>query len=212
MVRRTWFQQILLLACLALGLPWVHSCRAIRDTQTDGSSLEPVVHQHIPASVARLAVFSPRSAPQALATAYRQLEVQTLRLRLQRPSLQIVDRSHLPDVVDEQRLQLSGTVSDDTVARVGHLLGADSLLFYRIERPTLRDHIWATFSGQLPPVRVFSKVVRIESGEVLYHQVITIPIVGLHDDLDFHDIEPKVQVALEEGIARTIAALQHAFE
>lgn len=166
----------------------------------------------IPASVERLAIVYPRSADSTLAAIYAHLEAQTFLLKLSRPSLQIIDRTHLRSILEEQRFQVSGLVSDDSMARIGHLLGADSILSYRVERPTLRDHLWARFSGRVPPVRVFSKVTLVESGEVVFHHVVTVQPRAPSEEAPFTDAEPLVQEAVKTGVGQALLALQRALQ
>ncbi len=54
-------------------------------------------------------------------------------------------------ILNEQRLQVSGTVSDATAVHMGRILGADSVLLYHIEAPNMRDRTLARVSGDLPP-------------------------------------------------------------
>jgi hypothetical protein len=166
----------------------------------------------IPASVERLAIVYPHSADPTLAVIYAHLEAQTFLLKVRRPSLRILDRVHLQKVLEEQRFQVSGAVSDDSMARIGHLLGADSILSYRVERPTLHDLLRARFSGQVPPVRVFSKVTLVESGEVVFHHVVTVQPPAPPEEAPFTAVEPLVQEVLKTGMGRTLLALQRAFQ
>jgi len=140
--------------------------------------------------------------------AYAQLAGATIQFKASRPWLRIVERFDLPIIHSEQRFQLSGAVSDETVLGVGRLLGVDSVLLYQIEGPNVRDRILAKMYGELPPFTVTSKVIRVESAEVVYHNVVTVPV--MHDNSD-NFLQPLSQVALDRGIAQTIADLQHAF-
>lgn len=172
------------------------------------ASLNPA---RIPESVQRLAVFYPRSTDPTLAAIYAHLEAQTFLLKLSRPSLRIIDRTHLTSVLKEQQFQVSGAVLDDSMARIGHLLGADSILSYRVEHPTLHDQFRARFSGQAPPVRVFSKVTLVESGEVVFHHVVTVQPRALPEEASLPAVEPLIQEAVKAGVGRTLLALQRAF-
>lgn len=129
--------------------------------------------------------------------------------------MRIIDRFNLQAVLDEQRFQSSGVVSDETAIRLGHLLGVDSVLLYRVEGPTWRDHVLARSGIDLPPFVVTSKIIRVESAEVVFHNVVTIPIEG-PGERPFSlfreaQMSPTVREALDRGIAQTIADLQHAF-
>ena len=162
----------------------------------------------VPITVERLAVLYPRTYNRKLMDAYAQLAGAAFQLKASRPSLRIIERFDLPAIHSEQRFQLSGAVSDETVLSVGRLLGVDSVLLYQIEGPNVRDRILAKLYGELPPFTVTSKVIRVESAEVVYFNVVTVPVVHTDSD-DF--LQPLSHVALDRGIAQTIADLQHAF-
>ena len=162
----------------------------------------------VPLTVERLAVLYPRTYNRKLMDAYAQLAGAAFQFKASRPWLHIVERFDLPIIHSEQRFQLSGAVSDETVLGVGRLLGVDSVLLYQIEGPNVRDRILAKLYGELPPFTVTSKVIRVESAEVVYFNVVTVPVVHTDSD-DF--LQPHSQVALDRGIAQTIADLQHAF-
>lgn len=170
---------------------------------------------HVPMTVERLAILYPKTYNRELMDAYARLAWAAFQLKEQRPSLRIVERLDLPAIQGEQLFQLSGVVSDATAMSVGRLLGADSVLLYRIDGPTLRDRVLAKLYGELPPFTVTSKVVRVESAEVVYHNVVTTPVAFQEDSLPslFNDPQrdPSFQTALERGIAKTISDLQRAF-
>ena len=110
---------------------------------------------------------------------------------------------------------MSGAVSDETAIRIGRLLGVDSVLIYRIEGPTMRDRLFARYYGDLPPFMVTSKIVRVESAEVVFYNVVTTRMAGPNDgssmSLTESDLQPTIRVALEDGVAQTIADLRNAF-
>ncbi|MGH7260992.1 MAG: hypothetical protein ACREI9_09965, partial [Nitrospiraceae bacterium] len=91
----------------------------------------------------------------------------------------------------------------------------DSVLFYLIQGPTVRDRVLAKLYGELAPYTVVSKIIRVESAEVVYHNVVTAPVVRGNESLSsFVSVfqqESSFRAALENGIARTIADLKHAF-
>ena len=127
----------------------------------------------IPAGVQRMAVLYPRGGNPEWSSAYSRLEEAAFQLKTLRPNLRIIDRSHTPAIVSEQRFQVGGLVSDESVVRIGQMLGVDSVLIYLIDGPTLRDRFWARQHRDLPPVIVTSKIIQVESGEVAYHNVVT---------------------------------------
>lgn len=170
----------------------------------------------IPRDVQRIAVVYPKSAIPDLADAYNRLEGATFQLKRRRPGLKIVDRNHLPVVLQEHRFQLAGSVADDSAVRIGRVLGVDSVLIYRIDGPSHRDRMWARSYRDLPPMTITSKIIRVESAEVLYHGVVVARIGemaswgwSLEDNTDFHRLSRE---ALERGIVQTVLELRQAFE
>ena len=99
----------------------------------------------VPQQVRRLAVWYPRTWDQDVAYGYSRLEQAAFQLKTQRSWIKIVERRNIEPLTDEQRLQVSGRVADDGAMRVGKLLGADSMLFFRIDVPSWRDRLLARF-------------------------------------------------------------------
>ncbi|HSA62036.1 MAG TPA: hypothetical protein VLE03_07330 [Nitrospiraceae bacterium] len=170
----------------------------------------------IPRDVQRIAVLYPKSTSPDMADAYNRLEGATFQLKVYRPDLKIVDRFHLPIVQAEHRFQLAGAVGDDSAIRIGRVLGVDTVLIYRIDGPSNRDRMWARSHRDLPPVTVTSKVIRVESAEVLYHRVIVARIEdspswgwSLTDSMDYQRLSRE---AIERGIMQTVAELGRAME
>jgi hypothetical protein len=117
-------------------------------------------------------VWYPSTWEQDVAYGYSRLEQAAFELKKQRSWIKIVDRRNLELVSEEQRLQVSGRVVDEGAMRVGKLLGADSLLCFRVDMPSWRDRMLARFYGRMPPLVISSKIISVESGEVLYHDVV----------------------------------------
>ena len=170
----------------------------------------------IPIDVQRLAILYPQTSNTELRDAYVKLEGATFQLKDQRPTLKIVERFNLPMLLSEQRLQWGGTVSEETAIRLGRLLGVDSVLIYRIEGPTLRDRLLARQHGDLPPVIVMSKIIRVESAEVVFLNVVTARIEeqpewkwAIAEPTDFQRFN---RAALDRGIAQTVQDLRRAFQ
>jgi hypothetical protein len=170
----------------------------------------------IPDNVQRIAVFYPRSSNPDFLEAYQRLEGAAFQLKGQRPTLKVVDRFHLLTLITEQRLQVTGGVADDSAVRIGHLLGVDSVLLYSIDGPTLRDRLFARGPSQMRPITLTTKIIRVESAEVVYFNVVTAHMDdetrwdwSLSDNWDYHQLS---RAALERGIAQTIFDLQRAFE
>lgn len=169
----------------------------------------------IPPDVQRIAVLCPRGGPPEWSSAYSRLEGATFQLKKFLPNLRIIDRSHMPTIVSEQRFQAGGLVSEESAIHIGRILGVDSVLIYRIEGPSLRDRFFARQNRDLLPVTVTSKIIRVESGEVVYFNVVTArgdepegPC--LHsDDVDYQRWSRE---AIDRGIMQTVYDLRRAFE
>ncbi len=95
-------------------------------------------------------------------------------------------------------------------------LGCRQCVIYRIEGPTLRDRFFARQHRDLPPVTITSKIIRVESGEVAYHNVVTAHVDeaegsgwSLSDNIDYHRWSRE---ALDRGIMQTVHNLRRAFD
>jgi hypothetical protein len=170
----------------------------------------------IPSDVQRMAVLYPRGANSEWSSAYSRLEGAAFQLKAYRPTLRIIDRSNIPTVFTEQRFQTGGLVSDESAVRIGQMLGVDSVLIYRIDGPTLRDRFWARQHQDLPPITVTSKIIRVESAEVVYLNVVTARVDEadgsrwlLSDNVDYQRWSRE---ALDRGIMQTVVDLQRAFQ
>jgi hypothetical protein len=206
------FILITVIAGLLMGL--VGCQGGIRESVVLTTSAKPSIP--IPQDVRRIAVVYPTPSSPDMAEAYNRLESETFRLKAHRPGLKIVDRLHLPVVVREHRLQLAGSVADDSAVRIGRVLGVDTVLLYRIDGPSNRDRMWARSSRDLPPVTVTSKLIRVESAEVLYHDVVVVHMADLsswewwlNERVDYRRLSRE---ALERGIMQTVSELARAFE
>mgnify|MGYP001239067370 CR=1 FL=1 len=170
----------------------------------------------VPADVQRMAVLYPHGGNPEWSGAYSRLEGAAFRLKTFRPNLRIIDRSHMPVIVSEQRFQVAGLVSDESAVRLGRMLGVDSVLIYRIDGPTLRDRVWARRHRDLPPVTVTSKIIRVESAEVVYHNVVTARVDetgGSGWSLSDHfDYQRWSREAVDRGVMQTVYDLRCAFE
>jgi hypothetical protein len=169
----------------------------------------------IPADVQRIAVLYPRGGAPEWSSAYNRLEGATFRLKTLRQNLRIIDRSHLPTIVSEQRFQVGGLVSEETAIHIGRMLGVDSVLIYRIDGPTLRDRFFARQYSDLLPVTVTSKIIRVESGEVIYDNVVTVrgdEPEGSWLLADHVDYQRWSRQAVDRGVMQTVYDLRRAFE
>lgn len=165
---------------------------------------------HLPLSIERLAILHPESSDRRLLNAYLRLEGGTFQLKELRPTLKLVERFDLRRILDEQRFQLNHAMSDDTAVHLGHLLGVDSVALYRVEGPSARDQVLASVMGGLPPVVVVTKIIKVEDGEVLFLNAVTVPVETAGAEVAF-SIDSQIQTALDRGVAQTLADLRQAF-
>ena len=130
-------------------------------------------------------------------------------------AVEILERRDLDQLTDEQRLQLSGRIGDDSAIRVGRWLGADSMVVFRIDGPTWRERLLARFHGKMPPFVVSSKIISLESGEVLYHDVVSavpVPVSGEWGDYAIdYELRPALHSALDHALATAISHFHHSF-
>jgi hypothetical protein len=97
------------------------------------------------------------------------LQDSLFRLRRYYPSLTIVERSQVRDLQKELSFQHSGRVRDEEVVRVGRLMGVDYVGIYHLDAV---ESVFSRFDSRAYienwPVLVLFKIVRIESGEVVF--------------------------------------------
>jgi hypothetical protein len=169
----------------------------------------------VPQHVRRLAVWYPNTSEEDVAYGYSRLEQAAFQLKKQRSWIKIVDRQNLQSLTEEQRLQVSGRVVDDSAVRIGKWLGADSLVLFRIDAPTWRERLLARIHGKMPPFVVSSKIISVESGEVLYHDIVTampVPESGEWSDYSIdYELQPALRSALDHALSVAIAHLNQSF-
>jgi hypothetical protein len=183
-------------------------------TPTSGFRSTPRVLA-IPPDVQRIAVLYPHGGAPEWSSAYSRLEGATFQLKTFRPNLRIIVRSHLPTIVSEQRFQVGGLVSEESAIHIGRILGVDSLLIYRIDGPTLRDRFFARQNRDLLPVTVTSKIIRVESGEVVYHNVVNARGDETEESWllpDHIEYQRWSREAVDRGIMQTVYDLRQAFQ
>lgn len=198
-------------AALAL-LAMLVCCQTAGQTvfiQSDMVSTAPTAVQ-LPFTIERLAILYPEPSDRKLMNAYLRLEGGTFQLKELRPTLKLVERFDLRRILDEQRFEQSQGVSDDTAVHLGRLLGVDSVVLYRVEGPSARDRALASVMGELPPVVVVTKIIKVEDGEVVFLNAVTVPIKTAHGEL-FFSTDAPIQTALDRGVTQTIADLRYAF-
>ncbi len=203
-----------LMTLLTMAVLMASCARATTQTTPMLRSTPPMFP--IPDNVQQMAVLYPRGESSDWFSAYGRLEEAAFQIKTFRPNLRIIDRSHMHAIVSEQRFQVGGLVSEDSAVRIGQILGVDSVLIYRIEGPTLRDRFFARQHRDLPPVTITSKIIRVESGEVVYHNVVTARADeaegfgwSLSDNVDYHRWSRE---ALDRGILQTVYDLHRAFD
>ena len=193
------------------------SCRPTPRVSVDQSPINLTSAQlSVPQHVRRLAVWYPNTSEQDVAYGYSRLEQAAFQLKRQRSWIKIVERRNLVPLTDEQRFQLSGRIGDDSAVRVGKWLGADSMVLFRIEGPTWRERLLARMYGKMPPFVVTSKIISLESGEVLYHDIVTaVPVPPAGDWSDYasdYELHPALQSSLDHALAIAIAHLHQSFQ
>lgn len=169
----------------------------------------------VPQSVHHVAVFYPAAQERDMAYGYARLEQAVLQLKRQRPWVRVLDRRYLATVTAEQRLQTSGRFSDDGAVHIGRLLGADSIVVFHIDGPGWRDRLLARMHGSMPPLVVSSKVVRVETGEVLYHDMVvgalSPGVQGWEAFATDFEVQPLIRASLEDTVSEAIVRLNEAF-
>jgi len=210
--------RVLATAGLMLSLSLQTGCRPSTPTPValDPDALEVVgTDVPVPQHIRRLAVWYPRTGEQDVAYGYSRLEEAAFQLKRQRSWIKIVERRNIQQLTEEHRFQLSGRVADDSVVGVGRWLGADTMVVFRIDGPTWRERLLARMYGKMPPFVVTSKIISLESGEVLYHDVVSatpMPASGEWGDYaSDHELRPAMHAALEQALSRAILHLHRSF-
>jgi hypothetical protein len=94
--------------------------------------------------------------------------------------------------------------------------GVDSVLMYRIDGSTLRDRFFAHQQRDLPALTVTSKIIRVESGEVVYHNVVTARTDEAEGSTsllsDTVNDRRWSREAIDRGVMQTVLDLHRAFE
>ena len=206
------FPRFLYSAAALVLLAMLVCCQTTEPTvfiQSDMVSTAPTAVQ-LPFTIERLAILYPEPSDRRLMNAYLRLEGGTFQLKELRPTLKLVERFDLRRILDEQRFQLNQGVSDDTAVHLGHLLGVDSVVLYRVEGPSARDRALASVMGELPPVVVVTKIIKVEDGEVVFLNAVIVPVKTAREEV-FFSMDAPIQTALDRGVTQTIADLRYAF-
>ena len=211
--RRT---QLTFLAVSMFSLWMLTACGPTTQVAVDQAQIVSTMSSvPVPQHVRRLAVWYPRTWEQEVVYGYSRLEQAAFELKKQRAWIKIVERRNIQLLTDEQRFQVSGHVADDSAMGVGKLLGVDSVLFFRVDMPSWRDRMLARFYGRMPPIVVSSKIISVESGEVLYHDTViamATPLSGEWSDYaSDYELQPALRSALDHALSGAIAHLNQSF-
>jgi hypothetical protein len=127
-------------------------------------------------------------------------------LRTRHRELVLVEREDLRTVLEEVGIQYTGRVDEDTTIRVGRLVGADSLLTYRLTISGTGEPLSASFELRL---------LKVESGIMVFRQIVSSTnspssaeaATGRHSESN-----PLARrLVVEEAAAYGLAALAAAF-
>ena len=127
-------------------------------------------------------------------------------LRTRHRELVLVEREDLRRVLDEVGIQYTGRVDEDTTIRVGKLVGADSLLTYRLAISGTGEPMSASFELRL---------LKVESGLTVFRQIASstdshsVPEAATSRPSESYPIARRLVV--EEAAAYGLAALAAAF-
>jgi hypothetical protein len=102
-----------------------------------------------------------------------QLDYAVAAIRALRPELVFVDRESLDKVTDELKLQYSGRFDDETTKRVGRMVGADTLLIYRILRLIRPRASLVRSDGGAVTGGIDIQLIQVETGTSLFRQTVT---------------------------------------
>ncbi len=127
-------------------------------------------------------------------------------LRTRHRELVLVEREDLRTVIDEVGIQYTGRVDEDTTIRVGKLVGADSLLSYRLAISGTGEPMSASFELRL---------LTVERGITVFRQIASSTISPSATEVAMgrlYESYPIVRrLVVEEAAAYGLAALAAAF-
>jgi len=127
-------------------------------------------------------------------------------LRTRHRELVLVEREDLRTVLDEVGIQYTGRVDEDTTIRVGKLVGADSLLTYRLAISGTGEPMSASFELRL---------LKVERGITVFRQIASSTISPSAAEVAtgrLYESYPIVRrLVVEEAAAYGLAALAAAF-
>ena len=179
-----------------------------------GEEIELLVHHTGGGSLGirpqRVAVVIPSTTDPMLVNAYARLDADTDHLFRIGLGSHIVERSELAAVNDEQHRQYFEPAAENTTVRLGRLLGADVLILYRIKVPALRERLFAVEAGHMSPVTIFSKAMRVETGEDVWSHVVTVEVGRVRHQTVEVSFDHTIWHALNRGVDEMLATLAEA--
>ena len=127
-------------------------------------------------------------------------------LRTRHRELVLVEREDLRAVLDEVGIQYTGRIDEDTTIRVGKLVGADSLLTYRLATSGTGEPMSASFELRL---------LKVEHGITVFRQIVSSTISPSAAEVArgwLYESYPNARrLVVEEAAAYGLAALAAAF-
>jgi hypothetical protein len=127
-------------------------------------------------------------------------------LRTRHRGLVLVEREDLRTVLDEVGIQYTGRVDEDTTIRVGKLVGADSLLTYRLATSGAGEPMSASFEVRL---------LHVESGITVFRQIASSTNSSSASEItggrSYESYPVARRLVVEEAAAYGLAALTAAF-
>jgi hypothetical protein len=164
----------------------------------------------LPLTVNRLAIWYPRTSEKEVAYGYARLAQAVFQGKKHRPWLKILERRDIGVVNHELDLHLTGRVADETAISIGRMLGADSVALFQIESPTWRDRVFARMYETIPPITVLSKVLSVESGEILYHDIVASHPLPSSGRWDGYTSDSELQIGLKSALDQALTdAVEH---
>ena len=192
------------------------ACRSVPPTNDVRSTAAPNAVSPIPLTINRLAIWYPHTSEKEEVYGYRRLAQAVFEGKKHRPWLKILERRDLNVLQGEMGLQLTGRVEDETAISIGRWLGADSVALFQIESPTWRDRLFARIQERMPPIMVMSKVLSVESGEILYQDMVLshpLPPSGRWEDYRTDsDVQSGLRPALDQALTVAVQHLEQSFQ
>ena len=179
-----------------------------------GEEIELLVHHTGGGSLGirpqRVAVVIPSTTDPMLVNAYARLDADTDHLFQIGLGSHIVERNELAAMHEEQHRQYFEPAAEETTVRLGRLLGADVLILYRIKVPALRERLFAVDAGQMSPVTILGKAMRVETGEEVWNHVVTVEIGRVRHQTVEVSFDHAIWHAMNRGVEEMLAVLAEA--